>query len=339
MLGPPEAAPAPVVRKITLAVAGEERTYTVADPGLSAPGSYQLTFTADGYQTATLKTSVTGGTQRYQPTVLLGTSTGTVSGTVTDGTRPLGGVSVSTSVNGKDINTGTPTTGAVGTFVLADLPTPATYVLTYSAENFTTRTVVVDLGPGQRLQTDDVVMVGGTGTVTGHLRDAITNATIGGATVTVGGTANPVTTTTVTDGDTGSFTLTGLPSPGSYTITFSKPGYADQTVPITLVTDRAPAPVNAAISTDLGSVTGVVTRSDGSAAIGVAVSATDGKHVWPTTTTSSSNGLADGGFILAQLPAGNYTVTASTPTGSVTALIAVAPGSSVTQNFTLPAGA
>ena len=88
--------------------------------------------------------------------MLLGTSPGTVSGVVTDGTIPLGDVTVTTTVNGQEVTTGTPTTGAVGTFVLSDLPTPATYVLTFTADGYATRTVVVGLGPGQNLSTPAV---------------------------------------------------------------------------------------------------------------------------------------------------------------------------------------
>ena len=59
-------------------------------------------------------------------------SNGQITGIVTDGTAPLGGATVSTTVGGTAVTTGTPTTGDVGQFVLGDLPTPATYVLTVS---------------------------------------------------------------------------------------------------------------------------------------------------------------------------------------------------------------
>ena len=65
-----------------------------------------------------------------------------------------------------------------------------------------------------------------------HLVDS-TGAGIGGATVTVGGMPDLPATTTLTEGSVGVFTLVGLPDPGTYTVTFTRAGYADQTVPLT----------------------------------------------------------------------------------------------------------
>ena len=56
------------------------------------------------------------------------------------------------------------------------------------------------------------LLSGGAGTVTGSVVDA-SGAGIGGVTVTAGGSANTVTTTTLTSGAVGSFTLTGLARP------------------------------------------------------------------------------------------------------------------------------
>ena len=257
------------VRPVSGAGPGEPVATTTTDPAgnyqltpLKAPFTYELSFVAIGYQTTTLRTTVEGGAQRYEPAVLLGTSPGTISGVVTDGTSPLGDVTVTTTVDGQEVTTGTPTTGAVGSFVLSDLPTPATYVLTFSADGYATRTVVVGLGPGENLPVPTVQLVGGSGTVTGRLVDSA-GTPVGGAIVTVGGTLNPPTTTTLTSGDVGSFTLTGLPSPGSYTITFTLNGYADTTVPVTLSTTSATPPLAVTMSSSLGGITGQVVTAAG----------------------------------------------------------------------------
>ncbi len=309
-------------------------TFTI--PDLLAPFTYELAFAAPGYQVSTVRTTVEGGTQRFEPTVLLGTDTGSVTGLVTDGTTPLGGVAVTTTVAGKEVKTGTPTTGTIGSFVLSTLPTPATYVITFTADGFAPRTVVVDLGPGQNLTTENVALVGGSGTVTGHLLDSAGRG-LGGAVVTVGGTTNPPTTTTVTDGDVGSFSLAGLPSPGSYTITFKLAGYADQTVPVTLSATAPTAPLQVTMAGSLGRLSGQVLTANGSAALGISVTATDGKRVWPGTTTAASGGLPDGSYVIAQLPAGAYTVTATAlGGGTVTALVVLGPGAVQAQDFRLP---
>ncbi|MET3804459.1 hypothetical protein ABIB25_001454 [Nakamurella sp. UYEF19] len=307
--------------------------YTI--PNLPAPASYQLTFTATGYQPTTLQTDVNGGAKRFEPSVLLSSGLGQIIGTVTDGANPLGGITVSTTVNGTAVTTGTPTTGQVGRFVLGQLPTPATYVITVTGPGFGQATVVVDLGPGKADNALKVVLTKGTGQVSGLLVDA-TGKGIGGAVVTVGGAADPPTTTTLTDGAIGSFTLDGLPSPGAYTLSFTVPGYAQATVPVNLTGTAPVAPLRVVMSGALGRISGQVTGPGGVPLPGAAVTATDGKRTWPVTSTAASGTVPSGGYVIDQLPAGMYTITATSPTGvSRTALVTISAGGVVTQNFPL----
>ena len=67
------------------------------------------------------------------------------------------------------------------------------------------------------------------------------------------------------------------------------------------------------------------------------MTATDGVRVWPGTTTEASGSVPAGGYVIDQLPVGVYTVTATTNAGStVTALVRVSAGATVSQDFTLP---
>lgn len=319
-------------------------SYTI--PNIPAPGTYQLSFTAPGYQPTNVSTPVAAGTQRYEATVTLGSALGTIAGTVTDGTTPLGGVTVSTTVNGKTVTTGTPTTGDVGHFVLSNLPTPATYVLTFTSDSHGQLTDVVDLGAGQAQNALAITLAGGTGTIDGRLVDG-TGVGLGGATVTVGGAANPPTTTTLTSGAVGTFHLAGLPTPGAYTLTFSLAGYADQTTPIVLpLTSTAPQTFTMVRS--LGRITGTVTSSTGKPLLNIAVSATDGQKTWPVITTGASGSVPAGGYVIANLPPGVYTLTATSPAGTVgtgatagtavTAVVTVEPGADATWNFVVSGG-
>ena len=173
----------PVVTTVTARAtqgpnAGQEVASTTTDEaggytltGLPAPATYELSFATDGYQPTIVQTTVDGGAQRIQPTVLLSAGPGQISGVVTAGGTPLGGLTVSTTVNGKQVSTGTPTTGDVGRFVLGDLPTPGTYVLSISGPGYGGTTVVVDLGPGQRRDDLAVSLSAGVGQLTGRLVD------------------------------------------------------------------------------------------------------------------------------------------------------------------------
>src|SRR5206468_6504856 len=133
------------------------------------------------------------------------------------------GVTVSTTVNGQTFTTGTPTTGNVGHFTLGGLPTPGFYILKFSRDAGSSTLQDVTLAPGGSAVLDGkdkVVLRNGVNAVFGEVVDA-NNKPLGGATVTIGGTTTPVSTTSLTGlqiGVTGTFTVSGLPVPGSYTL-------------------------------------------------------------------------------------------------------------------------
>jgi hypothetical protein len=310
--------------------------YTLA--GLVAPGSYELTFTTPGYETSTVVDTINGGDKRLEPTITLGSAAGQIAGTVTDGKNPLGGVTVSTTSGGKPLTVTTPTSGQVGHYVLGGLPTPGTYVITFSAAGHGSQTKIVELSAGQSRGTVDVVLASGTGTVTGTLTDT-SGHPLGGAKVTVGGTATaagsapPGTLTLTSDSGKGSFVVNDLTAPGSYTLTFSLAGYESTTIPITLSASGAPPTVTATLSAQDGSITGTVT-SGGKDLAGATVVATDGRTSWKSTST-------DSGFVISGLAPGHYSVTASySGLRQRTALVVVRSGktTALSQPLVLTAG-
>lgn len=314
--------------------AGADGAYTFTD--LPAPGTYELSFVADGYQPTTLTERVLGGQERFALDVRLGAGTGQISGLVTDGSDPLGGVQVSTTMDGRPVVVGTPTIGQVGTFVVPGLTTPATYVLTFSKDGFGTRTVVVDLAAGQTRSDLRVALTGGAGAITGHVVDD-GNAGLGGVAVTVGGSTAAASTTTLTAGDVGAFTLTGLPGAGEVTLTFTKDGYTPVSVPVTLSDAGPPAPVQVTLTSALGTVTGQVTRG-GTGTPDLTVRATDGTTVRETTSTQGGAGGV-GTYVLPDLPAGTYTVTVvDGETVLATAVVTVRPGATVVADLPVPGG-
>ncbi|MBB5789818.1 carboxypeptidase regulatory-like domain-containing protein [Jiangella mangrovi] len=280
------------------ATTGDDGSYTLA--GLPAPGTYELTFEADGYRPATVVEHLAGGQQRFVSEVRLATGDGQIAGVVTGGGRPLGGVTVSTTVGDEAVTAGTPTVGEVGRFVLPGLPTPGTYVLTFVLDGYTAQTAVVELAAGQAVTDLAVSLTGGAGTVTGTLLTPGGDG-LGGAAVTVGGLAEPVTTTTLTDGAVGGFTVSGL-APGAYTLTFEHEGYQPQTVPVTVSGSAVTPPLTVTMLDGLGRVGGRVTDAEGDAAAGLTVEVTDGATVWSTTSTGG------GRYVVAEVPAGVYTV-------------------------------
>lgn len=331
---------APAPRQIPEVKTGADGAYTLS--GLPAPGSYLLTVTTEGYETTTVQTTVGGGAHRFVSTAVLSAGTTQISGTVTDGSAPLGGATVSLTVDGQQISTGTPTVGQVGHFVIDHLPTPATYIITVSKDGYGQVSQVIDLTPGSTPQDLTIALAVGTGLVQGTVVDA-TGAGVGGATVTVGGLADAPSTATLTNGQVGAFRLESLPVPGSYTLTVTAPGFAEQTVPVILTADAPLPPVSIVMAAATGTITGTVTGPGGAGLAGVAVTATDGQHLWPVVTTSAAGGSPAGSFTIAGLPAGRFTVTAA-HTGadgtvsSQTTLVTVKPGKTKSVAFQLTAG-
>lgn len=320
-------------------------TYVLQD--LPAPATYELSFTTEGYQTTKVLTTVGGGQRREQPTVVLDAGAGQVSGTVTDGKNPLGNVTISTVVGGQEVTVITPTTGQVGAYSLESLPTPGTYTLTFTSPDHGSRALVVDLDAGQSRTGVDVKLVAGTGSVVGTVRDAEGNplggvsVVVGGA-LQVGGSADVSTlpsTTTLTTGAVGSFSISGLAAPGDYTLTFVLEGYAPETVPVSLGSSGTPPSVKATLGTQLGGVSGTVTGPGGAPYVGATVTATNGLKSFVTTSTSAGGALAGGGYQFSGLQPGTYSVTV-TASGmqQQTGLVTVTSGSVGTQNFALRAG-
>ncbi len=303
--------------------------YTVA--ALPAPGTYDLSFSAPGYQVASDTEEIAGGEAHIANTVTMSAGPGTLGGVVTDGTKPLGGVTITANANGQTVTSATPTTGAVGQFTIPNLTTPATYLLTFTDPGYGTDTVAEHLGPGQSLTNLSVTLTGGAGQISGQV-DSTTGAPLGGVAVTVDNAPASPTTHTLTAGSVGAFLLSGLNTPGDYTLTFSLAGYQSQTVAVPLGSSGSKTGVAVQLAPLTGTITGTVTSSAGGTLTGVKVTVTDGTTVRTTSTTSSPAG----GFSLTGLPAASYSVTFSlTGYQSSTVLVHLQPGQTATAPATL----
>jgi hypothetical protein len=321
--------------------------YTVNN--LPTPGTYDLSFTAAGYQAGSDVEQLGGGEKRIANAVRLTAGGGEIDGLVTDGTNPLGGVTITASSNGQTVTSATPTAGTVGHFSLTGLASPGTYLLTFTKTGFGTKTVSVALGPGQITNNLNVALVGGTGTVSGLVSGPAIpgggSSPLGGVTVTVNGGTAPVTTQSLTAGAIGTYVVSGLVTPGTYTVTFSKGGYASQTLPVTLVSSGSASGINASLTLTVGLIAGTVhctapdpgcpTTGAGAGVLGgVGVSVSDGNPTdnrstitsavpAPTPTTSS----APATYAVTGLPAGSYSVTFSlTGFAPQTLFVQLAPG-------------
>jgi hypothetical protein len=303
--------------------------------GLPTPGSYDLSFSSFGYKTSSDVETLGGGENRVATKVRLSALGGEIDGVVTDGSSPLGGVTITATSNGQTFTSGTPTIGSIGHFSLTNLVTPGTYLLTFSKDAFGTKTIAVALGPGQVNNTVAVDLVGGAGGISGQVLDQLGHP-LGGATVTVNGGAAPISTQTLTAGAVGTYVISGLATPGNYTVTFSIAGFASQTVPVDLSSSGVANNINGTLALTAGQILGTVTsNAAGNRPLsGVAVTSTDATTVRTTMSSSSPPGA----FAITALPPGTYSVTFSLDGyADQTVLVQLAPGENAVQNIVLAA--
>lgn len=278
-------------------------TFTV--PGLPTPATYELGIILAGFDQQSVRVELSGGEAQVINSVNMAAAPGTLGGTVVGPDGALGGVEVTLSGSGQDLSVATPTDGEVGSWVFTDLPTPGTYLLTFTLDGYGTQTVAVDLRAGQARDGVIIEMLEGTGRVSGLVTDASGNP-LGGVTVTVTGGAEPLETLTLTTGDVGAYVLTGLETPGRYTITFSLDGYASQTIGVDLSSGGSADDMDAELTRSTSSIIGTVSAGGRNLA-GAAITVTDGLTVRSTTSADDPAG----GYRFDALPAGRYTVTIS----------------------------
>ncbi len=214
-----------------------------------APGSYKLEFTGAGFAQVWYpdSTSAEGAgaielvaSQAKTGTdVRLGGLPASVSGGVT-GPAP-GGATVALEVASPNsaLNSAvvsTAMTNASGNFSLANVPSPAQYRLVVSKPGYATATQEVDLASGESDTGVSLLLQLGDGSVAGTVSGAA--GPLGGATISAtdgsGGAGVTASTVSLTSGKVGSFVVRNLPTPGSYTVLVTAPGYASQTLSVSL---------------------------------------------------------------------------------------------------------
>jgi hypothetical protein len=298
---------------------------------LPTPGLYELSFEAPGFQSNNAEVLLTGGQAGVANTVRMSAGPGSITGTVTDGQGPVGGVTVTATSGPTTVTTATPTTGVVGRYALTSLPTPGTYLLTFEKEGYGTQTVALDLQAGEARTGVDVPLVGGTGEIAGTVRDEAGRG-VGDVTVRVLGGPSTAETRTLTAGQPGTYRITGLPTPGTFTVTFEKAGYASVTVAVPLQASGFATGIDATMIPATSTLEGTVVAANGQPVPGAAVVLTNGTLRFESMSTSSPSA---GFFRLSGVIPGTYTITVSFPGHVIYAEIVSLPPGTTTRNVQL----
>lgn len=196
--------------------------------------------------------------------------------------------------------------GADGSFELTNVPSPSVYDLVVTKTGYATASQRVDVSAGEERSGVEISLRKGDGVISGAVSSA--SGHLGGVTITATSGQTEVSTISLTDEDVGSFTLRGLPTPASYTVVASKPGFASQTLTLSLAKGQKLTGVGLTLGKSSGSLKGAVSLlPKRNPAAGVAVTVTDGEQTIVTATQSSGDigAWKVGGLALP----GTYTVT------------------------------
>lgn len=269
-----------------------------AASGLGGPGFYEVRFSKAGYATRAYVVEMTedGGPITLDTELVAGD--GSLGGRVSGPDGPLGDVQISVTDGTVTLNTSTPTTGAVGTWTVDGLTTPGTYLVTASRRGYGTATQLVRLSGGQSLSNVQLDLQPGTGAITGTVRAG--SQLLGDVTITATDGDVTRTTTTLTEGPVGTFSITDLPSPGIYTLSIEADGYLSQTRDVALSGGQTQVGIEMVAST--GIIYGRLTDPGGNPIGGAGVTATSEDAVYKNTTAP------DGTYEMVGLEPGSYVV-------------------------------
>ena len=194
------------------------------------------------------------------------TTTGSISGIVTDAQTTVGivGASVTCTCGGGA------TTGTGGTYSITNV-TPGNYSVTFSATGYVSRTVNSVVVSAGHVTTESLALTED-GSISGQVTDSVTHAAIVGATVSCTCQGSNATTNS-----SGNYTFLNVPPSTTYSMTFSATSYASQTVNNVVVTAGHATTESIALIAQPGAISGQVT--DGTAGThpaltGVSVSCT-----------------------------------------------------------------
>lgn len=308
-----------IVTTQTLSSSGN---FTLGD--VPSPGTFYLVVIKAGYAPAVQQVNLAGGETRSGVVITLHKGDGSISGSVSSASGPLGGATIAASDGSSTVSSVSETTpGSVGDFVLSSLPTPDNLTVVVTAPGFASQTLSLSLAAHQQLTGVSVLLVAGTGSVAGTVTSG--GAPAGGVTVTATNGQTTSSTVTLSVGAVGTYQLTGLVNPGDYTLTFSRPDLTAQTRAVSLTsTSGSLTGVDADLSSNTAAVFGTITQTGGQPVHQVTVLLSSGTSSYQVM---SADAPTAGAYEIDGVAPGTYTISFSRQGGQPTSsILTLAPG-------------
>ena len=265
--------------------------------------SYEIVFSKPGFDTQSFIVTPPADGSAIELAVKLKASTGSLSGRVTGPTGGLGGAEVTITDGTLTFTTTSATDGDVGSWMLEGVSTPGVYTVSAALRGYGTEVLQVRLDAGQNRTNADLVMQPGVGAVSGRILGE-SGEPLGGVTVTANDGASSATTTSLTEGNIGFFSIPQLAVPGTYTIGVELDGYVTQTRRVSLGGSLTGLDFNL-VDSSLR-LTGRVTDTNGTGIVSAGVTLSTGDLQFKVPTAAAPTA---GAFVVDDLPPGLYTVT------------------------------
>ncbi len=219
---------------------------------------------------------------------------------------------------------------ATGVFVLEGLPTPAGYELVVSKTGFAVQRRTVTLEPGEVRRDFEVLLRPGGGLIAGKVVD-LAGVPIPGADIVVSDGQTEVTTRTLSEAAVaGTFEVRDLPTPATYALSVTAPGFFAETQNLVLGLDQQVTDRTIRLTASAGTISGRVVNGASAPLGGIEITVV-GPELRRTTQTlstpldwtGSTPPASAGTWRIANLPVpGAYTVTFAAP-GQLTQAVSV----------------
>ena len=254
------------------------------------PGTYTLTFTKTDYLDQSASVEVLAG-QNITKDIQIVYATGSISGIVKDNVTSqfVANCQVTLSPSGKTVST-----DANGQYTFGKLD-PGIYTLSFTKSGYLDQSASVEVLAGQNITKD--INLEATGSISGIVRDFKSSQTIANCQVTL----SPLGKTVFTDAN-GHYIFDNL-NPGTYTLTYSKAEYIDQSATVEVLAGQTTTK-DISLGGTMGGISGIVkdyTTSQTIANCQVALA--------PSGNTVFTD--ANGRYIFDKLNAGTYTLSFS----------------------------
>lgn len=295
---------------------------------IPSPAIYELRAQRPGSALETRMIELGAGATIENIEIVLRPGDGVISGSIMANGAAVGGVTVEATDGTNRVSTVSLTQAPVGTYVLRNLATPGVYTVTVSSEGYQPQTRTLSLVAGGKAAADWALQPA-TGSISGTVFDG-DDQPLGAVAVTLTGGSLSLSTRSVTQQSSsglapGSYRFERMPSPGTYTLTFSAEGTVSQVRLVEVGGNASPdvSDVDVVMSSSRGTVFGTVANVNSQLVVGSTVTLTNGAS---TRTLATANDPL-GRFSFSGVDPGTYTLTASLQGASpVVQLVTVAPG-------------